>query len=608
MHKDDYEEIINNDIEVIEEFINIDESLVALEQNKALVRMEMNIIEFPLFSKSNLIKMNQIKKYYFSSDKKSFLEVIPAVGTSIPGEFEERVFIALLKIFKKSKYSPTFYCKASEILDNMNVSNEKSKKALYSKVKQSISKLTTTTFKFKNLFYSNALQDVIDDLIETNILTYRLLSFKEASSDEKEYFSDKRVKEIYKISVSSHFYDNIIKKGYLVFDADELLNIKDSITRSIYTMITKWRNNKLYLKRPAFYIARRVPLAWTKHSIKKTVPRIEKSLIELKELNYISDYILHKNGKLEKAEFEIFFSEDRNKIQRDIFYDEKADFNKIVHYEELTLIEEVDNIKEVMLILEIFGEKGKKLKSLPNTVKEALKKYDFNYVMYSAEYTNINCKVSILKYFKEALLNNWAEEYIARKEIKEEKKTKKIEKLPIEEAIIIDPQKKVESTALWDEFLSLPQPVQEEITATAYEEYLLETGTTDTKLMKGIFEKGKKAYILKTMEKYHSQELEGAKEAIEKIEIREVAEDTLKTPKEPQVSSKKINKNSNEIIGEYISVTKFLFEVSDIVLKKGIPFSIEKVAPIFKVFMEFEDEFIRILYDESTKEGVINIK
>ena len=134
--------------------------------------------------------MNQIKKYYFSSDKKSFLEVIPAVGTSIPGEFEERVFIALLKIFKKSKYSPTFYCKASEILDNMNVSNEKSKKALYSKVKQSISKLTTTTFKFKNLFYSNALQDVIDDLIETNILTYRLLSFKEASSDEKEYFSE----------------------------------------------------------------------------------------------------------------------------------------------------------------------------------------------------------------------------------------------------------------------------------------------------------------------------------------------------------------------------------------------------------------------------------
>lgn len=49
MHKDDFVEVINNDVEVIEEFLNIDESLIALEQNKALVRMEMNIIEFPLF-------------------------------------------------------------------------------------------------------------------------------------------------------------------------------------------------------------------------------------------------------------------------------------------------------------------------------------------------------------------------------------------------------------------------------------------------------------------------------------------------------------------------------------------------------------------------------
>ena len=42
-----------------------------------------------------------------------------------------------------------------------------------------------------------------------------------------------------------YFYENIIRKGYLAFDADELLNIKDAVTRSIYTMITKWRNNKL---------------------------------------------------------------------------------------------------------------------------------------------------------------------------------------------------------------------------------------------------------------------------------------------------------------------------------------------------------------------------
>jgi hypothetical protein len=179
-----------------------------------VVRLEMNVIEFPLFSKNKRLDINTTVKYIFNKEKNSFLEITPANNNKIPGEFEERVFIALLKLFKKSGYSPTFYCKASDILDNMNIVNEKTKKAMYAKVRQSISKLTTTTFKFKNLFYSNELQDVVDDLIETNILTYRLLSFKEAIGSEKEYFSDKRIKEIYKISVSSHFYDNIIKKGY----------------------------------------------------------------------------------------------------------------------------------------------------------------------------------------------------------------------------------------------------------------------------------------------------------------------------------------------------------------------------------------------------------
>ena len=37
----------------------------------------------------------------------------------------------------------------------------------------------------------------------------------------------KRTKEIYVIMLSQHFYENIVRKGYLVFDADDLLNIKE---------------------------------------------------------------------------------------------------------------------------------------------------------------------------------------------------------------------------------------------------------------------------------------------------------------------------------------------------------------------------------------------
>ena len=82
------------------------------------------------------------------------------------------------------------------------------------------------------------------------------------------------------------------------------------------------------------------------------------------------------------------------------------------------LINNETNLK----IIEIFGIKGKNLKTLGSVVEEALKTYDYKYVLYSAEYTMINAKVSLLKYFKDTLANNWADEYIAKKIVLEEKK------------------------------------------------------------------------------------------------------------------------------------------------------------------------------------------
>ena len=62
------------------------------------------------------------------------------------------------------------------------------------------------------------------------------------------------------------------------------------------------------------------------------------------------------------------------------------------------------------------------MKTLPSILKDALKQYDFEYVRYTSEYTVINAKINIIKYFKNALINNWAEEYILKKKTKELKK------------------------------------------------------------------------------------------------------------------------------------------------------------------------------------------
>ena len=582
-----------NEMNIVEEFLNVDSSLQELENNGDFIRMEMNIVEFPIFSKSNNIKKNQIKKYYFSSDKESYLEIIPAHDSMIPGELEERVFIALTKIYRNNGFKQTFYCTLSDIYENMNITSINTKRSLYAKVKAAISKLQSTSFNFKDLFYSNEINKIYNDLIKTNILNYRVISLKDATNSESNFFTDKRIKEVYKITLSEHFHDNITKKGYLAFDADELLNIKDPITRSIFTMITKWRYNKLFLLKQAFFIARRIPLAW--ENPRRTVLRIEKSLIDLKESNHILGYELIKKGKWETAEFKMYFSEEHNKMKNAHFYEEKAISDKMIHMVEDRQNDIAINNPEIysdpqfIEVLDTFPDVARRLKSLPQIIREALKKYGYNYVKYTAEYTAFNCKTSYIKYFKDALQNNWAETYIAKKENIEEKKMKKKQNV-VEEAILVEEPKEVLSTVTWEEFLALDPLLQGEIEAVAYEEYLIKAESSDSKISRGIFEKAKKSFILQAMSSFNF-----AKEEKKSI---------IDTLNEYKPVKSENPKNDNQI-QEYASFSHFLLAVKKFVEENNIEIELTEVISIFKLLGEYEDFNIKFTYSETTKIGEI---
>ena len=592
---------IEGEVELVEEFLNTPSAFLDIEKNKDLIRMEMNIVEYPIFSKSKLIKENQILKYYFSTDRSSYLEITPKVNSQIPSEFDERVFIALTKLMRDNNFNRTFYTTVSQIIDNMKIENEGTKKGFYKRVKNSIERMANTNFKFKNLYYSNQESGIINDLIDTNMLTYRVITFKDAKEEEEEYFSDKRVKEIYFITISDVFHQNIIKKGYLTFDADELLSIKDPITRAIYTMITKWRNREKYLIKEAFFIARRIPLSWDNPY--RTIKRLEKSCKELKELYLIKDFNLLKKGKWDEAIFEFYFSDEHNKIKQQNFYEEKKLFGKTIAFVEERSHDNEDSIIsgvsiDTTEIFDIFPEVARRLKSLPLTIREALKKYEYNYVKSTAEYTALFCKTSYLKYFKEALVNNWAEEYMAKKESKAEKRAIKMESLKIEEAVIVEPQKNMKNIALWEDFLKLSLSKQEEISATAYKEYLQETGAEDDRLIKNIFEKGKKTYILKIMERYNS----------ENIGIVKNIKETSQIAEERNINIIQESQDLNEIVGEYVSIPEFMVTVSKVAHSKNIEIDFAHLVPIFKLFGEYEDKFLKISYDEVSKKGIIRLK
>lgn len=47
---------LENEMNIIEEFLNVDTSLIAMEKDRDLIRMEMNIVEFPIFSKLTILR------------------------------------------------------------------------------------------------------------------------------------------------------------------------------------------------------------------------------------------------------------------------------------------------------------------------------------------------------------------------------------------------------------------------------------------------------------------------------------------------------------------------------------------------------------------------
>ena len=561
---DDYQEVeeLENDIEIVEEFVDISDSLIELEKNRDLIRLEMNIVEYPIFSKNKNIKQNQVRKYYFNSEKSSFLEVRPAFNSSIPGDFEERIFISLTKIMRDRGYNQTFYTNISEILDNLNVPRG-TKNGLYKKAKESIDKMANSTYRFKNLFYSNEANQVIDDLINTNMFTYRVITIRDADSKENDYFSDKRVREVYKITFSEEFFKNIIAKGYLAFDAEELLNIKDSITRSIFTMITKWRKNELELRKPAYFIARRIPLAWT--NVSRAVKIIENACIYLKENNFILDYQLEKTGKIDTTEFIFYFDESHNKIKQKNFYDEKSSFDRYITHEEHDEITQSGDLLTVLnderyeKIMEIVPEKLKKLNTFSKELKKYLKEYEYNYVRYTLEYTLQHSKTSSLKYFKDALKNNWAEEYIIKKQAKVKKIEKEFEN-NLEEKEVIEYKE-------WEEIKKLDRELLDDLEVKAYENFLKEANSIDNKIMRGIFEKSKKALISK---------------------------EYIKTLKESDESSKK-----------YQSLSAFILECLNYFKINNFPMDSENFMKMFSFMKVYEDDIVLMKYSEETKLGEI---
>ncbi|MBC2852392.1 hypothetical protein [Cetobacterium sp. 2G large] len=492
------EEVIDTpETEIVEENIYVDEDFI---KNKSLVRVDMNVIQYPLFSKNTRRKVNQIVKYYFNKNRDTYINVTPKAGDYIPGELEEKVFIALMKVMKNKGMPRRFIVTAAELKKELKLTT----KDYVKRIKESLSRLATSNYNFKNTMYSSVNKSILTQDIETTILSLKRIRLDDRKNKTlKDQISDNRIKEVYEISVSDHFYNNIMTKGYMVYNSDILLDIDTSTARTIYMLIEKLRYHELYLRIDTLFLIKRIPLKFNPKNPHNTIKILENNLNELKIKNLIKEFNFVKDSTWEKSEIEIHFYEDSAEEKQERFFDDFNDFKNIstqltisaTEHDTLTENEKEQLEKTVItkeLIEELFNKLpniAKKLKSMPKTIADSIEKYGEEKVRGTIAYLNKQKKLTSPRaFFLKALENDWAGDIIIEKTKKENLSQEKIE---IRKDEVID-EKFLQLEA---SFELLTQEEKDEIEKNAFKNYIKICGM-NTKIQKMAFNAGKKRIIL----------------------------------------------------------------------------------------------------------------
>lgn len=532
----------------LEEDISIDEKYI---KNKALVRMDMNIVQFPIFSKNTKRKKNEITTYYFNKNRDTYITVKPSSGELIPGEGEERVFIALMKLMKEKGMTQEFIVTAKEIKDAVKTHSNN----YISEIKRALLRLSETSYNFKNTMYSNEMNAILKEEVSTPILTFKAKKLALSGNENiKNEIKDGRIREVYIIRISDHFYKNIVKRGYLVYDSDILLDINSSVSRTLYMLIEKIRFEELYVRESIFALIKKIPLKYEKKTLSTTIKTLEKAFNELKQKSLIKDFNFIKTSTWLEADVEIFFEERHNILKQERFQEDNKDLKNI--YNALAISFTEKNIEEIKpeivvtndMIFEILNKmplKAKNLKSMPKTIKDCIKNYSYEKVNAAAIYLSKQKKVTNPRaYFLKTLENNWADDLF----IQENKDFKTNEKFPIEETIITDD---IFNDDVIDFYNNLSEEEKKELENKTYTDYIKECGY-EGKIQKIAFTAAKNNLIYKYIAKHKLFKIQ--KE--EKVDV---------------ITEKCENKNTlilelnlfNDIINKSIEMYKIILNLSE---------------------------------------------
>lgn len=508
------------EMEIIESDLSLDETNC---KNKELIRLDLNIIQYPIFCKNTNKKTNKIMRYDFNKNRNNYIIITPQPGDSVPAETEEKLLIGIMSLMKEKGYKSSFIVTTQELKEAANIPDIK----CASVIKKGLSRMCGASYKFSNTLYSSETKSVLKNIVQTNILNYRVIKLDQ--SENKNYrdeYNDKRVKEIYEISMSEIFYKNIISSGYLVFDAHTLLGMESSTTRTMYMIIEKLRFNKPILLVDAIYLIKRIPLTFNKQYLTRTIGILKKSLEELKNKNLIENYRFIKNKTWEKSEIEIKFPIEMLANKQKRFYKDKDDYVKLATQECGEVIQKpvIPNNNKVTLeqIETIFGILSK------NKLKTTLSLQETKALINKFGYDKVE---SAVKKIKNKDVDNLKKSIIevinctGTKKMQTGTPVVKIDGFCEDAEFVVSEENKNRVYKVYEKATPI---IQTEIEERTYSRYVEECGGADTKIQKLAFRAAKKSLITKYLiyneyylDEYYSDEFERLAKEIEKTISRE---------------------------------------------------------------------------------------
>ena len=319
------------------------------------VPLDISFLSYPLFNKNEHVKINNEVRFIINRNRQREIHIKPLLNHHIPLEFDERVFLAIIKIAYDSKIQKGDKVFPEGIVTSINdiatLLNLTKCGANYNKIRKSLALLEGTSYSFFNSLYSGkekgSLKSVhnfrfisslsIFDFTKDQDLNSTIIEQDNGASFKYQIcFKEKTSRTLIKFRFNETIIQNINLDKVLMNDFDILIKLPGN-ARKIYTYTDQRRyflENDLEFKVKAQILAGIIPLSWNNYTanantdrkeyqknyqrMKWSIGAIEKGLKDLINFGLISKFDIINNGKLEHREYILYFIRSRKKIKSSI--------------------------------------------------------------------------------------------------------------------------------------------------------------------------------------------------------------------------------------------------------------------------------------------------